>query len=237
MFTQTHLLLGAALFARPSNHAVAVAGLAGALVPDSDVWMMFLIERVQGSTGCEVFHYRYWEAPWTTLQMILNSIPAYVALIVAGILLLISPVSWLRTSGMIVLVFASSALLHVGADFLLHHEDARAQWMPFSTWVFRSPVSYWNPAHYGQVFMAFEIVLGIALIAVVGRRFRDRRIWAVLAVLSLGYGGSVAAGMMSGGDHPRGPGSCEMLAKTAAFNIQFPFAHHNRIVIKGAGYV
>ena len=73
-------------------------------------------------------------------------------------------------------------------------------------------MSYWDPAYYGAVFVPFEIGLGLALVTLVGRRFADRRMWAALAILSFGYGGAIAAGMMSGADHPRGPGSCEMLA-------------------------
>jgi membrane-bound metal-dependent hydrolase YbcI (DUF457 family) len=88
MFTQTHLLVGAALFARPGAKAASIAGLAGALAPDTDVWLMFLVERISGSTGCEVFHYRYWQEPWTTLQSVLNSIPLYVSLLIIGIVTL-----------------------------------------------------------------------------------------------------------------------------------------------------
>jgi len=212
VFTQTHLLLGAAVFARPGNRRTAVAGLTGALVPDADVWVMFLTERLQGSSGCEVFHYRYWMEPWTSLQMGLNSIPACLGLIAAGLGCLMVRDSRLRGVGGVLLVFAGSALLHVGADFLLHHDDARAQWMPFSDWVFRSPVSYWNPNHYGQLFMPLEIALGLTLAVVVGRRFRSARVWTGLVVLSLGYAGSFAAAAMSGGNHPRGPGSCEAIA-------------------------
>jgi hypothetical protein len=213
MFTQTHLLLGAAVYARPGNRAVAIAGLLGALVPDTDVWLMFLIERLHGASGCEVFHYRYWEPPWTTLQMVLNSIPAYLMLVAAGATFMILQGTRSRAFGLLLIAFASSALLHVSIDFMLHHDDARAQWMPLSSWIFRSPVSYWDPAYYGAAFVPFEIGLGLALVLLVGRRFGDRRLWAILAILPLGYGGSIAAGMMSGGDHPRGPGSCEMLAE------------------------
>jgi hypothetical protein len=212
MFTQTHLLLGAAVYARPGNCAVAIAGLVGALVPDTDVWLMFIIERLNGSSGCEVFHYRYWEPPWTTFQMALNSIPAYLALIATGLACIVFPGSKLRAFAIVLLAFASSALLHVCIDFLLHHDDARAQWMPFSGWVFRSPVSYWDPSYYGSAFVPFEIGLGLALVALVGRRFGDKRLWVILAILPLGYVGSIAAGQMSGADHLRGPGSCEILA-------------------------
>lgn len=215
MFTQTHLLVGAAVFARPGDRTLALAGLMGALVPDADVWAMFIIERLRGASGCEVFHYRYWEQPWTTLQILLNSIPVYFALLALSLGGLLVPDVLPRKVVLIVLVFVSSALLHVGADFLLHHEDARAQWMPFTDWIFRSPVSYWDPRHYGQVFMTFEIGLGLTLAALVGLRFRTKRVWAAVTILSLGYLGTIATGLVSGGDHPRGLGSCEILEKGA----------------------
>lgn len=219
MFTQTHLLVGAAIFARPGRPALALAGLMGALVPDSDVWAMFVVERLQGASGCEVFHYRYWEQPWTTLQMLLNAIPAYLVLITLGLASLLPPGVCSRRIALIVIVFASSALLHVGIDFLLHHDDARAQWMPLTDWIFRSPVSYWDPRYYGRIFMTFEMGLGIALAVLIGLRFRSGRVWAAVALLSLGYAGSIAAGLVSGDDHVRGPGSCEILGLDTASKL------------------
>jgi len=236
MFTQTHLLVGAAVFARPGNRTVALAGLMGALVPDTDVWAMFIVERLRGATGCEVFHYRYWETPWTTLQVLLNSIPAYLALIALSLAGLLMPGLLPRRVALIVLVFAISALLHVGADFLLHHEDARAQWMPFTDWIFRSPVSYWNPRNYGQIFMTFEIGLGLALATLVGLRFRTKRVWAAVTILSLGYLGSIATGMVSGGDHPRGPASCEILERDAVSKITTS-SIASKTILQRDGYV
>jgi len=236
MFTQTHLLVGAAIFARPGRPTVALAGIMGALVPDSDVWAMFVVERLQGASGCEVFHYRYWEQPWTTLQMLLNSIPAYLALIALGLASLLLPGIWSRRIALIVIVFTSSALLHVGVDFLLHHDDARAQWMPFSDWVFRSPVSYWDPRYYGRIFMGFEIGLGLTLAVLIGLRFRSRGVWAAVAIVSLGYAGSIAAGLVSGDDHVRGPGSCETLGLDAASKLTAA-AGKSGIAARGDGHV
>lgn len=219
MFTQTHLLIGAAIFARPGRQAVALAGLMGALVPDSDVWTMFVVERLRGASGCEVFHYRYWEPPWTTLQILLNSIPGYFALVVLSLVILFLPGNRSRRMALIVIAFSSCALLHVGIDFLLHHDDARAQWMPFTDWVYRSPISYWDPDHYGRFFRIFEILVGLTLAASVGLRFRTSWMWAVVALLSLGYVGSIAVGKVSGSDHVRGPGSCSVLDKRVDFGL------------------
>ena len=70
-------------------------------------------------------------------------------------------------------------------------------------------MSYWDPRFYGHVFMPIEIVLGLCLIVLIGRRFRSHRVWAALVFLSLGYAASLAAGQVSEGVHPRGPGSCD----------------------------
>ncbi len=216
MFTQTHLLVGAAAFARPGARVIALAWLIGAVLPDADVWAMFVIERLRGASSCEIFHYRYWEAPWTTVQMIVNSIPLWLVLLGVGLALGQIARGRLRGAGVWLSVFSGSALLHVLADFLLHHEDARAQWMPFSDWVFRSPVSYWDPDHFGHLFMPFEIALGLILTAIIGARFRRTKVWAGLGVLLLGYVGTIAAGQVSSSQHPRGPGSCELIAAQKA---------------------
>ena len=60
------------------------------------------------------------------------------------------------------MAFAASGLAHIACDFFLHHTDAHRQFWPFSDWRFRSPLSYWDSAHYGRVFRPFE--LGLAAI-------------------------------------------------------------------------
>ena len=216
MFTQTHLLVGAAFFARPSDRAVAGAGVAGAVLPDADVWAMFVIERLRGASSCGIFHYRYWQEPWTTVQMVVNSIPLWLALLAMALAIWFFAKGRPRFAGLWLAAFAASALFHVGADFLLHHEDARAQWMPFSDWVFRSPVSYWDPNYFGRIFMPFEIALGLSLAAIIGARFRRAGVWAGLGLLLLAYVGTIAAGQVSASQHPRGPGSCELIAAQKA---------------------
>jgi hypothetical protein len=211
MFTQTHLLVGATLFARPGKRAIALAGLAGALVPDMDVWAMFIVERLNGATGCEVFHYRYWEEPWTTLQSTLNSIPLYVGLLALALVVRLAASQSCKLYFALVATFALSSLIHVTTDFMLHHDDARSQLLPFSEWVFRSPVSYWDPNYHGRVFAIFEIGLATTLFAIVGRRYARRAIWIILCVPMLGYTGSVAASFMEMADHDRGPGSCQII--------------------------
>jgi len=56
---------------------------------------------------------------------------------------------------------------HTVVDFLTHAEDTRPLFWPISSWEWSSPVSYWDPDHYGQIFFAVNhavLLLTIALL-------------------------------------------------------------------------
>lgn len=61
--------------------------------------------------------------------------------------------------------------LHATLDFLLHHDDAHRHFMPLSDWRFESPVSYWDPDHFGQVMSFVEIAAVIGTCMILWRRF------------------------------------------------------------------
>lgn len=215
MMTQTHILLGAVLFANRDRIAVTTAAIAGALVPDVDLWLMIVAERAAGSSGCEIFHYRYWEAPWTTVQAIGNSIPLYGLILLLGMAMALpgrgeeDVPGFVQRAGYVVTIFAASALLHVCTDFLLHHDDARRHFWPLTNWIFRSPVSYWDPAHHGEIFVLFEIVFGVGCAALLWQRFRGRKARAMLLLCCLGYSLTLYASIFGAAAHDRGPGSCD----------------------------
>ena len=56
------------------------------------------------------------------------------------------------------LLFFLSMGVHILADFPLHHDDAHRHFSPLSDWRFESPVSYWDPAHYGVLMSSLEAV-------------------------------------------------------------------------------
>jgi hypothetical protein len=215
MMTQTHVLLAAALFARPGRRRTGIAAIAGGLVPDADVWLMAVVEFSAGLSGCEIFHYRYWQQPWISLQALMNSIPLYGGILAAGVLtrwpLSRSAAGEQQSSDSerITIVFALSALLHVGTDLLLHHDDARRQFWPISDWIFRSPVSYWDPNYHGDLFVFFEIALGAGLAAVLWRRFARARVRFALVLAGLAYGLILYASVFGAAVHDKGPGSCD----------------------------
>ena len=130
----------------------------------------------------------YWQQPWQTYTAAGNSVLFYVVLLAIGLTVFrpaqraqMAPNAgaagnggWhVRIAALSPLaVFALAALTHLAGDFPVHVRDAHAHFWPLSEWRFTSPVSYWDPRHYGGYFSVFEGFLGIGLSIVLFRRFR-----------------------------------------------------------------
>ena len=212
MMTHSHLLVGAALFAGKGWRGAGAAALAGALVPDLDVATMWLVERAQGVSSCVIFRDRFWQSPWVEVQGIVNSAPLWAALTVLGFLLR-------RRIGFALLAFAAAGFLHVIADFLLHADDARAHWRPFTKWRFYSPVSYWDPAHFGHIAGMIEALLGLTLVGVIWRRFTGRRARVALGCVAALYGLSIVGIVASSGRGEHSHDCVAALAKPVGQNL------------------
>jgi membrane-bound metal-dependent hydrolase YbcI (DUF457 family) len=154
MNTPTHMLIGAALFGRRGRPALTVAALAGGLVPD--IAMVVLVEwtiRIRNVPPRTIFGQLFFSDSWQRIFSIDHSFIVWGALL-AITLLLRKPVAG---------AFAAAGLAHAAVDFVVHNEDARRQFWPLSDFVFRSPLSYWDPAHYGSIVAPFEAALVLAL--------------------------------------------------------------------------
>jgi hypothetical protein len=55
--------------------------------------------------------------------------------------------------------FCLSLILHSLFDLPVHHDDAHRHFFPFSDYRFISPISYWDPKHYGNIVTLIEIIL------------------------------------------------------------------------------
>ena len=174
MNTPSHMLIGAAVFARPLAPATLIAALAGGLAPDLPMFAMVLwATRVVGVPEHEVFSTLFFSETWQSVFAIDHSFFIWGGLLGLAV--------WRRQ--IILRAFAGAGLLHALADFLTHHDDARRQFWPVSDWVFRSPVSYWDARFYGDIFGVFEVALVLTLTALLCARlsrWRERAL--VLAV-------------------------------------------------------
>jgi hypothetical protein len=182
--TPAHLILSAALFARPGDRRANVAALGGALLPDLSLYVLAGTSiALLGIPPATVFRELYFSDPWQTVFAVDNSLPLW------GLVLAVALLARWRT----VAIFAASGLLHLVFDFALHHDDARRHFWPLSDWVFRSPVSYWDSRHYGAIAGPVETLGALMLCVVLWRRFLTT---PARALIALGAAFQLAPGLM-----------------------------------------
>lgn len=174
MNTPAHLLLAAAIAAKPGAPARNTAMVTGALIPDLLMFVMVAWERwINARSFEQIFREDYFSAYWQAIFAATNSIPVYAAIMIAGLAL----------KREIVWVFGLCALVHVLFDLPLHHDDGHPHFWPFSDWIFESPLSYWDPRHGGIEVGIAEAVFSTLLAAVLVLRFR--RAVARIAIAAL----------------------------------------------------
>ena len=175
MNTPAHLIFGMAAFAKRDQPKVTAAALAGALIPDLSLYLMagvsLFVLQIDPNV---VFGELYFSDAWQAVFRVDNSF------VVWGILLAIA--LWRRAVWGIALTGA--ALLHIGLDFPLHHDDGRAHFWPLTSWIFESPVSYWDLGHHARIVAPIEITLSLLFCLVLFRRLRS--VWERALVVSLG---------------------------------------------------
>lgn len=177
MQTPTHVLIAAAAFARPGKAAINTAALAGGFLPDAFLFSVWGWSKIAGVSESDLWGQLYFTDGVQLGQAVSNSFPLFGAILIAALAMR------LRAAA----VFAGAALLHLFCDFMLHAEDAHRHFWPLSAWRFESPVSYWDPAHFGLYVAAIEATIGVALIVVLFRRFRAVWIRSVLVLAGLTY--------------------------------------------------
>ncbi len=176
MNTPSHLIMGLAVFGRPDESRVTASALAGGLIPDLSLYLLVGWQlNVVGTPARDVFGRMYFSDSWQAIFRVDNSFVLWgIALAVA----LIAKSRWAT-------VLCAAALLHLVFDFTLHNDDARAHFWPLTTWVFHSPVSYWDWRHYGNFVGPVEIGVSLVLCAILWRRFKGRWMRALIGLLAL----------------------------------------------------
>ena len=176
MNTPAHLLLAAAVFAKPDSPKITTAAITGALLPDISLYAMASFSLfILGNTPNHVFAVQYFSDSWQQVFAIDNSFILW-GMIAAFAL-------WARKPWLIALT--GSAILHLSFDFPLHHDDARMHFWPVSNWIFESPLSYWDSNHYGRIISGLEQLMVVGIFALLWRRFKTPRIRALFAVLTI----------------------------------------------------
>lgn len=162
-----------------------------------EIWPI-LVGAVLPDAGLMVFYgYYYWwlHTPQSAIWSIHYYSPAWQAVFdvphafpVIGVALIAAYAMrsrWLT-------VMLTSMALHALADLALHHSDAHRHFFPLSNWRFHSPVSYWDPAHYGHYFLFVELLMAGVATVVLMRRHREPWARATVAVVALTFVGFIA---------------------------------------------
>lgn len=174
MNTPAHLLLGAATCGRGRPQPVIWAAMLGGLLPDLSLYLLagaslFLLDippRI-------VFDELYFSDLWQTIFAIDNSFFVWGALMAIALMV---KRPW-------AIALCGAALLHVLCDFPLHHDDGRAHFWPVSSWVYESPISYWDKGKGAFWVAPVEATLALVAAVILWRQRQGFVLAGVTAVL------------------------------------------------------
>ncbi len=174
MNTPAHLLIGAAAFGKANQKATTIAAIFGALTPDLSLYVMVSVSIwVLNIPPGIVFNELYFSDGWQKVFAIDNSF------ILWGVACAVAV--WRRSA--IFIAFTGAALLHLVFDFPLHTDDARMHFWPVTSWVYESPVSYWDRRAYAGVVGPMEVAMSCGAAYLIWRREGSRLIIALAAAL------------------------------------------------------
>lgn len=173
MNTPSHLVMTAAIRqAAPRAPIRTGAFLLGSVAPDLALYALSLgglgyYRLIKGWSGEDSFRYvfdvlyftnRWWMAAHNLLHAPL-------------VLLALLAATWrwraaVGSRAHWLFWFAAACLIHTMVDIATHHDDGPLLLFPLDWSLrFRSPVSYWDPRHYGRAFSIFELALNVVLLA------------------------------------------------------------------------
>ena len=175
MQTPGHALINLALLGCIVGHEGAV--VAGALLPDVPIVILYLYERLRGTPEETIWAVCYQRPAWLALIHGVHSIPlSALGAVLAGL------------GGLPTLVaFFASVLLHALGDFPVHAIDAHRHFLPLSQYRFQSPFSYWDERFHGKKVALGEAFLVLVSSIVIFRRGVRPVAVATMVVINLGY--------------------------------------------------
>ncbi len=187
MNTQTHLLVAAAIFAKPDQPKRNTALIAGALLPDFAIYGLFAWALVSGIPQDELWSRIYFSEPMLTFTAIGNSAPLFAAVALLGWLWAMARRGADIPALPALTVLGLAALSHLALDFPVHVDDAHPHFWPFTDWRYRAPFSYWNDNYHARAVSIVEAALGLSLVVILARRFKARWVRILLGTCFLAY--------------------------------------------------
>lgn len=146
------------------------AVLLGSIAPDiplyflsigGALWFRFVEGWEPREIGQHIFGYLFYNDPtWIALHNCLHS-PLSLLVVLATLFYRNRDAFLLRWWP----IFFLSCLLHTLVDIPVHHDDGPLVFWPLNwSYRFASPISYWDPEHFGKETMTFEACLCVVLV-------------------------------------------------------------------------
>jgi hypothetical protein len=177
MTTPAHAIFNLLVLPREdrAGRSLLAAVALGAVVPDATMFVFYAYQKlIRGVPEGTIWNDLYFRPEWQGVFDAFHSWP------------LIGIAAWVAyrmgSSGWS--VFFGSMAVHSVADFLLHNDDAHRHFFPLSDFRFVSPVSYWDPQHFGQLLGPLEALMVIVGSVVLSRRYSSRVVRALLGALA-----------------------------------------------------
>lgn len=149
MNTPTHAIFAYAIGKRgiwnKSGRALALGGV----MPDVPMFVFYIWAKGTGHAESEIWNTVYFDSSWQLVFDLFHSIPIAIAAMLV----------FMASNRHRLAAFFGAAILHCIFDLLLHHDDGHRHFLPLSSFIFNSPVSYWDPAHNGRIGAGFELII------------------------------------------------------------------------------
>ena len=156
MITPSHIIYNWAL-ARTCKITGAAqrAFIVGGFLPDIPAYLFFFVHTcILGTAQNVMWDTLYFDSAWTPFITLSHSFLLWPTLVLCAYLL----------QKRVLIALALGSLFHSTLDFFVHHSDAYRHFWPLSNWTFQSPISYWEPAHFGTLFTAVDATVVLLLL-------------------------------------------------------------------------
>lgn len=178
MNTPSHYILNLAALGSFVQPRVTAAITLGAIGPDAPILVFYLWAKfIQKMPESEIWSTGYYQPFWQNVIACTHSFPiAIVGLVIC----------WQLRShwGMI---FFASMIGHSLLDLPVHNDDAHRHFFPLSDYRFESPLSYWDPDHYGGIVAGVELLLVIGAVPIVWPMLQTLAARIILVIIPIVY--------------------------------------------------
>lgn len=165
MITPSHIVFNLVILGKKKHRKILLAIVLGAIFPDVCNFFYYTWNGIFRKIPHDVlWGDMYFHSAWTPFFQLSHSfwlLPLMLALAFYW------KKHWAK-------FFWGSALLHSIMDFTVHHTDAYRHFYPFSDWIFKSPISYWDPMYYGLWVSGAEMFFALTACVIIFRRAKSK---------------------------------------------------------------